>query len=727
MGNLTGDIKTIQNSRRGEDVRDAIIDALKIINSGTPATSLEGVKAEEFVKRADWENIFIKNNDGTYKLLDHVEAGSTKGVSSAAISELIDELKETFDTYILRSEKNLSEPLPDKIGRASEIVNRMCAAIRSRNPGSITTSTPLSEYPNAIANIEDKSDVKVASITITENGEYPKDDAKVVYNQVTVNVPANLIDNKTVNKLNPGGTLTLIPSSETDKEAAKKDGYKTVNINIGSQLQTLNLDETVLKTGDDTPVNLANSPFTIKASDKDDVLAFKEVNVDLKSKIADLEIAVDPEMDNGKVFNAENHDGIDSGVSLFGYRKVHISISEGKTTFTVTFKSEDGKKTYDTVSDVPKHGRAVYRKSKPTKAGHTFVGWVPNPVDVCEDMTVYANFEPDKDKTKSGEEAGESWEEITENGGVHVGIGSYKLLRVNACKYTYYDNANGYDIEVKVPATYYTMVKVAEGEGGTNSTWLSSNGIIGSFAMYTGDYPEVFPSVPPERIPIAAMMTSKTNIRALGWLNCDFRYWLNNIFLNSILTSKDKLNGTIGKNMIRKVSKYTRSFDTYTGGDIFYKTYDKIWIPSVSECGLSEIYEPCHVNYAEELEKNAGNSDKPTSIGDITAYRTGLGGAVGRFFTGSDKDGQEAPRAATQGASGGDSGVYPISSGNINELYQAGFICGEAHSVYIGSPIRNKYFYVGINPKIIGSPLDNLAAFNIANCTFSDIRFGFCI
>ena len=713
MGNLTGDIKTIQNSRRGEDVRDAIIDALKIINSGTPATSLEGVKAEEFVKRADWENIFVKNDDGTYKLLDHVEAGSTKGVSSAAISELIDELKETFDTYILRSEKNLSEPLPNKIGRASEIVNRMCAAIRSRNPGGITTSTPLSEYPNAIANIEDKSDVKVASITITENGEYPKDDAKVVYNQVTVNVPDNLIDNKTVNKLNPGGTLTLIPSSETDKEAAKKDGYKTVNINIGSQLQTLNLDETVLKTGDDTPVNLANSPFTIKASDKDDVLAFKEVNVDLKSKIADLEIAVDPEIDNGKVFNAENHDGIDSGVSLFGYRKVHISISEGKTTFTVTFKSEDGKKTYDTVSDVPKHGRAVYRKSKPTKEGHTFVGWVPNPVDVCEDMTVYAHFEPDKDKTKSGEEAGESWEEITENGGAHVGIGSYKLLRVNACKYTYYDNANGYDIEVKVPATYYTMVKVAEGENGTNSTWLSSDGISGIFAMY-------------EKMPIVDNMRG-ISIAAYGWTDCYFRDWLSTEFYNAIVTSKDKLNGTIGKNKIRNVIKYTRSFDTYTGGDIFYQTNDKIWIPSVSECGVSGIYEPCLVNYAEELANNAGDSDKPTSIGGFTAYRTGLGGAVGRFFTGSDKDGREAPRSATAGVSGGDSGMYPISSGNVNELSQAGFTCGEEHSANIGSPIANKSFYIGINPKIKGSSFDNLSAFDINSCAFNNIRFGFCI
>ena len=158
------------------------------------------------------------------------------------------------------------------------------------------------------------------------------------------------------------------------------------------------------------------------------------------------------------------------------------------------------------------------------------------------------------------------------------------------------------------------------------------------------------------------------------------------------------------------MTKYTRSFDTYTGGDIFYQTRDNIWIPSVSECGISGIYEPCLVNYAEELANNAGDSDKPTSIGGFAAYRTGLGGAVGRFFTGSDKDGQEAPRSATAGVSGGDSGMYPISSGNVNELRQAGFTCGEEHSANIGSPIANKSFYIGINPKIKGSSFDNLAS-----------------
>lgn len=199
---------------------------------------------------------------------------------------------------------------------------------------------------------------------------------------------------------------------------------------------------------------------------EDEDTVFSKVTVDVPQFAKDL-------METKEITQNGEYEAFLDGYD--GYAKVVIKVDEqtGEGPFTVIFYDSDKTKKLQTVQ-VDKYANAVFNPSNgyPTPpVGQTFCGWEPNPVNVTRDMNCYPNFQ--QTSIIVGEIA-DDWSVICGKAGSGYSLGSYKSLPFGA-------NITEAEIQAVDPSWAFgdlnlnftgIALKVAEGEGGTTSSWL---------------------------------------------------------------------------------------------------------------------------------------------------------------------------------------------------------------------------------------------------------------
>ncbi len=159
-----------------------------------------------------------------------------------------------------------------------------------------------------------------------------------------------------------------------------------------------------------------------------------------------------------------------------GFSAIHINVSNVPVSgsFKVQFYDTDRVTLLDQQL-VPAYGSATYGGPyiPVDPSGKTFVGWNPVPYNIIKDTKCYPNFV--SQQMVPGEIA-DGWDTIVADGGAHYPIGSYKSLYYSATFKNEEIEAFGFNTgsASDKTITFSTIMrKVAEGEDGSRSTWLS--------------------------------------------------------------------------------------------------------------------------------------------------------------------------------------------------------------------------------------------------------------
>lgn len=191
-----------------------------------------------------------------------------------------------------------------------------------------------------------------------------------------------------------------------------------------------------------------------------------DVNVDqLANKVVDLEEEI---TQNG------SYSAFDFGADGLRSFTVNVNPAPVSGQFEVTFYDTD-RTTVLYTELVPAYGNADYHGPyiPQDPGGKTFVGWNPSPVNVTRNMKCYPNF---VSQQMVPGEIGPDWDIIVADGGAQYPIGSYKSLYYSATFKNSEIEAFGFRTGTTYDKTITfstIMTKVAEGEDGSKSTWLS--------------------------------------------------------------------------------------------------------------------------------------------------------------------------------------------------------------------------------------------------------------
>lgn len=316
---------------------------------------------------------------------------------------------------------------------------------------------------------------------------------------------------------------------------------------------------------------------TYKASDKN-CDGFDKVKVEVPSDVLPQKTITT----NGE-YDAMQDDG------RMGYAHVTVNVpGGGGGPFTVIFLDDEGN-VLKKQENVPYGGYASCTALDGTiRNGLYFKGWNPVPKNVQFNMTC----RPVRgDYVITPGEIADDWETIVADGGAHYPLGSYKTLVcevpahlgfqhvitgevsqgvfVNDLAYSYYDGVYP-DIPVQNVACH--MVKVAEGEDSSTSTWLSDNFIsFNNLGLHYWNY--------------RSINSNTQYVIRHDWLNSPIRRWLNEDLFSAL---PDPI-----KNSIVDVNKTTRALSVSPAGEwarpgasgqmVDKTSIDSIWVPSMKE------------------------------------------------------------------------------------------------------------------------------------------------
>lgn len=260
------------------------------------------------------------------------------------------------------------------------------------------------------------------------------------------------------------------------------------------------------------------------------------------------QLATDIMQDTYEITENGEYDPLLDGYDGYGKIVVNVQGGGGDGPFLVEFYDTDHTtKLYSEY--VEKFGNANFQGTLPVSGtGERFVGWNPSPLGVTRDLKCYPYF---KDISYDPTEIQDGWDTILMNRGAGYPIGAHKFLAYGATwtadEIKTYINPSYAGDSVAVNL-YMMMYKVAEGEGGTTSSWLSSR------VSFSNNY-----------IPQFASWGEVADNRGI-------RGALNNCFFNHMA---DGFKATI-----KPVTKYT--LDTH---NMIIPTEDKIWIAGIKEVG----------------------------------------------------------------------------------------------------------------------------------------------
>lgn len=281
---------------------------------------------------------------------------------------------------------------------------------------------------------------------------------------------------------------------------------------------------------------------------------FGTVEVDMPANVKEKAITA-----NGEFYAAD--DGV------LGYSKVTVAVpgGGGGGPYTVRFFDDEGN-IIKTDATVPWGGSVSCTLLDGTVVnGQYFKGWNPSPTNVKENMNCY----PVRGEyIIDGGEIADSWETICAVKGAGYPLGSYKALFFDVPAHTFTvtrtaPNETEYTWSVNVPLQQVAMhmVKVAEGEDNTASSWISTGGILSGVNVLT------------------YLAQSETNTKmSFDWNNSALREWFNNVFLGHFPTCL--------QNTIKQVTKSHKGSTSYNAKNITLAektSLDKIWALSARE------------------------------------------------------------------------------------------------------------------------------------------------
>lgn len=282
---------------------------------------------------------------------------------------------------------------------------------------------------------------------------------------------------------------------------------------------------------------------------------------------------------------------------ISGYMLINKSIPSTGGPYTVRFYDDEGE-LIQTDANVPQYGKAHCTLLDGTILnGQYFKGWNPAPDSVTRDMNCY----PVRGEyIISSEEIHDSWETICADNGAHYPLGAYKSLVVNVPKRP---NAGFLEFNTVNAGTFYSssdvtndgfpiamhMVKVAEGEDGSTSTWLST-GVLPIFPYWDGGRGgyggegdrEIRSAIIHWPHPSTTSGSISPDI-LMDWMNSPIREYLNNYLITQlpeILAAKIKSVSKVSKSL--NVVPYSNPFPSNPVG-LDVSSLDRLWIPSYKE------------------------------------------------------------------------------------------------------------------------------------------------
>lgn len=277
--------------------------------------------------------------------------------------------------------------------------------------------------------------------------------------------------------------------------------------------------------------------------------------------------------EDGTYTAAEDPRGIDA------YDIVVVSKDVGQP-HTVVFYDSEGN-IIKTQANVPYHGYASCNLLDGTMNGSLyFKGQNPIPNNIIRDTFCYPQY---GDYIIRPNEIEDDQETICANKGASYPLGSYKPLIISIPQHTYeVEFNNAHSGELKERAFYVEnigatvqMVKVAEGEDGSASTWLSED-----YIAITANNHAVQGNPPNYINDVYSRDDNYANEMQFDQGNSFIREQMNDKLLSSLpLCLQDS---------IQTVNKYYKGYSSYDFATISFvlaekSSLDKIWVPSVKE------------------------------------------------------------------------------------------------------------------------------------------------
>lgn len=320
---------------------------------------------------------------------------------------------------------------------------------------------------------------------------------------------------------------------------------------------------------------------------------YKKVTVNVP-QLANAVMDLEEEITQNGTYSAPADWGVD-GIRTF---TVNVNAATGDGPFQVEFYGPDRTTVIETQL-VPAYGSASCTKlDGTTYLGQNFKGWNPSPSNITRDMKCYPVY---GDYIINPGEIQETWEQICSDGGAHVPIGGYRNLIINVyanadwndrlAMVKWRDSQNWYqeyDTEIIANANNqlifsypFYMVKVAEGEDGTHSTWISTGcgTLNGDFRWRNSGIDSTGATMSSDELLAyyKAPFGNWSYARNYDWEMCPLRQILNGKVFAA-------LEPALQQN-IKQVTKYTRGLSEMTpnGVRIQKSTLDKIWVPSAKE------------------------------------------------------------------------------------------------------------------------------------------------
>jgi len=355
---------------------------------------------------------------------------------------------------------------------------------------------------------------------------------------------------------------------------------------------------------------------------------FNKVKVNVSADVDDITIT-----ENG-TYNASDDD-------LDGYSSVTVNVpSAGGGVYTVTFLDDNGSTIKTMRVEEGEDAWCLDLDGTTTSAGY-FKGWNPSPKNVRADITC----RPVRGAvTIQSQEITDSWDTICANKGAGYPLGAYKELTITVPAGTVSDTLNDVEVWDATSSSSYSqdyrndlswinknvaeitltlkMIKVAEGEDGTTSSWVSE------LTVNTGQI------ISQPQFPNGATITDgENNYRGQGTWEIDgLREYLNSLFFNSLPNAlKENI-----KPVHKTFKKIITPFITNTGMAMPFSEgicIDKIWVPSMremltiassaTETYYSNMVESQGIDYTKIFtppELDTPGTGIPPSIGSRTSY-----------------------------------------------------------------------------------------------------------
>ena len=431
----------------GEEVRDAIINAAKLMKTTTKNAGSLGGHTPDYFALANPYLIWYENTvnkfgfDDIDDLADAAYArSSTNVVSSATLyGVLLKYMKPAFKAIFNyendpNDSKEAAVAITDYLSKLVNIKSDIGKALKSKGK-KLTQAKDFRYYAELIRTIDEGIPELVDPDDFTEIKEYDAMEGK--------NYPAAYSRFRV--KLDKTKYLVEGSGDENGQTYKPPEGklFSSFNVNVKT------------RSGANSTARSATGKRGKSSTGDSDVLDENGM------------------LENFVITENDTYYASDAGAEGFKSVSVHVTEPEvGDQKFTVTFYNGEDQLDQQTVVA---YDSAYYSRPTPVSKedpnNKIFSGWIPSPARVTQNLDCQAQF-IDRG-TPTPEEIQDSWTEIVRNGGSSYNYGAYKPLTIGTI--------GGKNFGTLI------MEKVGMGEGPSSSTWVSKTCLTDT--LVGGAYP----------------------------------------------------------------------------------------------------------------------------------------------------------------------------------------------------------------------------------------------